>query len=340
MPQCFVETCGNYYGKTRGNSKIIYHMLPADAAMAAKWIRTCGKPNGVANSYVRVCSEHFSEKCYQRDLQHELLGLPLRRKLKAGAVPDKNLPPKRPPKPKDLHGDVSTKPDDFQATATSTPVKEYRNKIYENFKMRGKITDDVLREKDSAVPKLNNKMNRLPMRSSIRIAKKKSIESLSDSFTEKVNSKVTKENKPEKFTDKLKFMAKLQLRFERNEHFPVTLPKYNMELSLRKMADGHRYVPIASNFSRSYCEITTKKKKLRTNLAMPQSCGTSAELINVDISGHHLHRASGSLEPPVSMWHEANGTRRCCDLYVTFADRGPSWLWDFFRLVCFVYLSP
>ncbi|KAF7274788.1 hypothetical protein GWI33_012542, partial [Rhynchophorus ferrugineus] len=74
MPQCFVETCGNYYSKTKGNSKIIYHILPSDPVLAAKWIRACGKDfNQPRPIYPRICSEHFSEKAYQRDLQHELL---------------------------------------------------------------------------------------------------------------------------------------------------------------------------------------------------------------------------------------------------------------------------
>lgn len=76
----------------------------------------------------------------------------------------------------------------------------------------------VLKAKeDVGLVKNNNKVNRLPMRSSIRIAKKKSIESLSDSFVSNVNSKTTDSEAPERFSDKLKFMAKLQLKHERNE---------------------------------------------------------------------------------------------------------------------------
>lgn len=40
----------------------------------------------------RVCSRHFSDRSYERDVQHEILGLPTRCRLKKGAVPDKNLP--------------------------------------------------------------------------------------------------------------------------------------------------------------------------------------------------------------------------------------------------------
>ncbi|KAK9877134.1 hypothetical protein WA026_016878 [Henosepilachna vigintioctopunctata] len=92
MPHCFVTSCNNYYGRTRGNDRIKYHMLPTTAIREA-WIQLCGYEKGSrAPSYARVCSAHFSSNCYERDLQHELLGLPLRKKLKKDAVPDQFLP--------------------------------------------------------------------------------------------------------------------------------------------------------------------------------------------------------------------------------------------------------
>uniref|UniRef100_A0A6P7GX03 Uncharacterized protein LOC114343956 n=1 Tax=Diabrotica virgifera virgifera TaxID=50390 RepID=A0A6P7GX03_DIAVI len=94
MPQCYVSTCSNYYGKTRGNTKIIYHMLPTAPEMISQWIKVCRTDFEPPPLHARVCSEHFSENCYQRDLQHELLGLPLRKKLKYDAIPDLNLPVK------------------------------------------------------------------------------------------------------------------------------------------------------------------------------------------------------------------------------------------------------
>ncbi|CAH1106967.1 unnamed protein product [Psylliodes chrysocephalus] len=72
--------------------------------------------------------------------------------------------------------------------------------------------------------KNNDKIKRMPMRSSIRIAKKKSIESLSDSFTDKVNNK--RDNNRERFSDKLKFMAMLQLKYEKNNHAVVDLDQF------------------------------------------------------------------------------------------------------------------
>ncbi|XP_030752894.1 putative leucine-rich repeat-containing protein DDB_G0290503 isoform X2 [Sitophilus oryzae] len=263
MPQCYVENCGNYYGKTRGNAKIIYHMMPLDPALAAKWAKLCGRPEVKRSSYARVCSDHFSPKCYQRDLQHELLGLPLRRKLKPDAVPDTNLPKPYRPRTKDtkilpqptniiktmpkLCNTFPKKPikEDIEVPkieaklrkilTTSSPVRQRisimtRSPMSFNHSQFLNSTPtelyvsklDSLKENESKnnnnSSKNNNKCAKLPMRSSYRIAKKKSIESLSDSFTEKVNSKARSGDKPERFEDKLKFMAKLQLKFERKEN--------------------------------------------------------------------------------------------------------------------------
>lgn len=165
MPQCLVESCGNYYGKTRGEHKVIYHMLPSNLELQKKWVELCtNKSNAKVNSYARVCSEHFSDSCYRRDLQHELLGLPLRRKLKTDALPDRNLP------------------------------------------------------RDNLV--------KIPMRSSIRIAKRKSIE-----FFRLTMPKTHSDD----FTDKIKFMSKLLLKFQHKEN--ISLPTYDLGLSLTKIQE-------------------------------------------------------------------------------------------------------
>lgn len=93
MPQCFVSSCNNYHKKTRDNPSIIYHSFPVSPTRAQKWLEVCRHKNKKFNpNFARICSEHFSSGCYKRDLQHELLGLPLRKKLKPDAVPDINLP--------------------------------------------------------------------------------------------------------------------------------------------------------------------------------------------------------------------------------------------------------
>lgn len=358
MPQCFVTNCSNYYGKTRGKVNVMYHIFPSKSELAAKWSVLCGyKKDFKAPAYARVCSEHFTPNCYQRDLQHELLGLPLRKKLKVDAVPNRNLPNQTSSNQKQLKdsqlnkkkvnsviksslvlisgnksknissgGQMTNKNNKKQLENmtvgnTSKPkvkCKPGLNKSHSVIrisindlcrnrstiqrrsdplkettvnKIERKLTDEVTIEKvgkvltvedinkltkqvtlDAMFSKKGEKMvglstrekvkneqelkkekkstsnssysgrsyehvktsgiakscknhlwvnrrERLPMRSSIRIAKKKSIESLSESFTTKVNSKKGDQEckKRERFSDKLKFMALLQLRYFRNK---------------------------------------------------------------------------------------------------------------------------
>ncbi|XP_068902681.1 uncharacterized protein [Tenebrio molitor] len=90
MPQCAVVGCNSSHRKTKGGS-IRYHRFPGDSATRARWVQACGKY--VQNcSTARICSRHFTDDSYERDVQHELLGLPTRCRLKKGATPDRNLP--------------------------------------------------------------------------------------------------------------------------------------------------------------------------------------------------------------------------------------------------------
>lgn len=43
-------------------------------------------------NFHKTVSKYFSEASYERDVQHEILGLPTRSRLKRGALPDQNLP--------------------------------------------------------------------------------------------------------------------------------------------------------------------------------------------------------------------------------------------------------
>lgn len=90
MPVCAVANCNNTHRKTKGGS-IRYHRFPGDPKTRALWIRACG--GHVQNcATARVCSWHFRDDDYERDVQHEILGLPTRFRLKKGAIPERNLP--------------------------------------------------------------------------------------------------------------------------------------------------------------------------------------------------------------------------------------------------------
>lgn len=90
MPQCAVVGCNSTHRRTKGGS-IRYHRFPGDSKTRARWLQACGKQ--LANcSTARICSRHFEDDCYERDVQHEILGLPTRCRLKKGAIPERYLP--------------------------------------------------------------------------------------------------------------------------------------------------------------------------------------------------------------------------------------------------------
>ena len=71
----------------------IYHRFPKDLNLQKVWVQACKREGKIPVATARVCSSHFKEEDYQRDIQHELLNLPLRRLLKDNAVPTLNLAP-------------------------------------------------------------------------------------------------------------------------------------------------------------------------------------------------------------------------------------------------------
>ena len=89
MPQCAVSTCRNNHRKTKGR-RVRYHRFPAEDDVRSRWVSVCGRSFNTATA--RVCSLHFSPNSYERDVEHELLGLPPRSRLKRGAVPDRAVP--------------------------------------------------------------------------------------------------------------------------------------------------------------------------------------------------------------------------------------------------------
>ncbi len=92
MPECAVATCKKKKsGCTKGT---VYHSFPKDKQMVAKWVNAMKRKDRFRVETSVVCSEHFGTENYERDLQHELLGLPARRQgmLKDDAVPNRNLP--------------------------------------------------------------------------------------------------------------------------------------------------------------------------------------------------------------------------------------------------------
>lgn len=92
MPNnCAVGGCTSSYKQKGG---IIFHSFPRDESLRRKWVRLCNLEN-INPVFARVCSRHFHENDYKRNLKYELLDLPIPkhlRTLKADTVPTLHLP--------------------------------------------------------------------------------------------------------------------------------------------------------------------------------------------------------------------------------------------------------
>jgi len=90
MPLCAVATCKNQYQ----NSKYIFHSFPKNNTVKQKWVAACKRKDEITSKQPVVCYQHFLDEDYKRDLQHQLLNLPSRRKgyLEKDAVPTVYLP--------------------------------------------------------------------------------------------------------------------------------------------------------------------------------------------------------------------------------------------------------
>ncbi|XP_055382521.1 uncharacterized protein LOC129612781 [Condylostylus longicornis] len=89
---CFVKNCGNYpYKKSIRNMR--FFRFPSDKSLFRKWVKACGIEVNERQDNMRVCQNHFADEDYR--LQDILLKTDLmKRRLKPGAVPSKNLPPR------------------------------------------------------------------------------------------------------------------------------------------------------------------------------------------------------------------------------------------------------
>ena len=82
MPwKCAVKGCTN--------NRNLHGSSSEDQCML--WKQTINYSGKLSKQSFRICSNHFSENQIQRDLQHELLGLPARKRLTPNALPDRHL---------------------------------------------------------------------------------------------------------------------------------------------------------------------------------------------------------------------------------------------------------
>jgi hypothetical protein len=93
---CAVADCTNW-GQNVGLGDVVisYHRFPKDDTLRSVWITRCCRKDRLNPKTATICSVHFAESCFERDLRHELLGLPIRRMLRSDAVPTEHLPYKK-----------------------------------------------------------------------------------------------------------------------------------------------------------------------------------------------------------------------------------------------------
>lgn len=103
--RCAVYGCKNNHALVKANGfSILFHRFPkpvdtVSKAIRSDWINKCNRDDEKFNpNNSRICSIHFKDIDYKRDLQNELLGLPIKKLLKKTAVPtlylesDENVP--------------------------------------------------------------------------------------------------------------------------------------------------------------------------------------------------------------------------------------------------------
>ena len=96
---CAIATCHSPSDKT-------YFSFPREEERQKIWVSTCARAEFVNVKTAKLCEIHFSEDYFVRDFQHELMGLPVRRRLCDSAVPNINLPSQQPQSQSDIERDL------------------------------------------------------------------------------------------------------------------------------------------------------------------------------------------------------------------------------------------
>lgn len=88
MPVCAVPTCSTTH---RATDKTLYR-FPKDINYARLWIRCCMRRDSFNTKTAFICSLHFADEAYQRDINHDVLGFSSKKNLRKDAVPTLLLP--------------------------------------------------------------------------------------------------------------------------------------------------------------------------------------------------------------------------------------------------------
>ena len=98
MVHCCVPGCINHSSKT---SSISYHRIPNDKALRKAWLARIRRDNLPPLQNCYVCSEHFTDACFESDLKAQLMPeLKVKRRLKRDAIPSVFSFAREPKKPR------------------------------------------------------------------------------------------------------------------------------------------------------------------------------------------------------------------------------------------------
>lgn len=87
MVHCCVPDCTNYSSKS-SDKGISYHRIPKNKDLRKAWIARVRRENLPPAENCYVCSEHFTEDCFESNLKAQfLVGEKTKRRLKRDAVP-------------------------------------------------------------------------------------------------------------------------------------------------------------------------------------------------------------------------------------------------------------
>ena len=81
---CAVGVCSSPKGT-------VHHRFPKDPKLRKLWVAACRRADDLDPDKCVVCTVHFKEEDYERDLKNELLNKPLRKILKPGVFPTLKL---------------------------------------------------------------------------------------------------------------------------------------------------------------------------------------------------------------------------------------------------------
>jgi len=91
MPSCAIAKCSSNENNCKEKG-ITFHRIPKDKGLRKAWVHACKRADKFNVDSVKVCSLHFVDDDFERDLKSELLNLKPVKQLKFGVIPHFNIP--------------------------------------------------------------------------------------------------------------------------------------------------------------------------------------------------------------------------------------------------------